>query len=86
MSEHIELLKEIKKILSDLVYINGITATELIKITENTAVIRHGEEFLSKSSCIQEHNQLNKDVIEIVKKYVKKPEQIADLEKHILKH
>ena len=86
MEEQIELLKEIKKILSDLVYINGITATELIKITENTAVIRRGEEFLSKSSCIQEHNQLSANVIDIVKKYISISERIDPLESHVIKH
>ena len=33
--------------LADLIYINGIIATELINVTENTATIRRGEEFLN---------------------------------------
>ena len=86
MTEQIELLSDIKQALSDLLYINGIIATELIKITENTAVIRRGEEFLNQSSCIDEHNQLNKHIIDIIKKISPKSEEIASLEKHVLKH
>lgn len=86
MNENIELLKEIKQALSDLLYINGIIATELIKITENSAATRHGEEFLNKSSCINEHNKLSKHIIDIVKKMSNRSEEIASLEKHVLKH
>ncbi|MFX1259255.1 MAG: hypothetical protein ACFFAN_15480 [Promethearchaeota archaeon] len=86
MSDQFALLKKIKNILSDLIYINGVIATELIRITENTAVIRHGEEFLNESSCIQEHNKLNKRIIAIVKEHCNKFEDTASLEKHVLKH
>lgn len=86
MNENIELLNEIKQALSDLLYINGIIATELIKITENSAAIRHGEEFLKKSSCINEHDKLSKHIIDIVKKMSNRSEEIASLEKHVLKH
>ena len=86
MTEQIELLKGIKQALSDLLNINGIIATELIKITENSAAIRHGEDFLNKSSCMSEHNQLSKHIIDIVKKISDKSEEIASLEKHVLKH
>jgi len=86
MSEKSSLLKYIKNILSDLIFINGIIATELIKITENTATIRRGEEFLEKTNCLAEHLELNNIIIEIVKKYQKKPLELAKLEKHVLKH
>jgi len=72
--------------LADLIYINGIIATELIKVTENTATIRRGEEFLSNTSCLAEHHELNKKIIDIVKKYQNKPTDLAILESHILKH
>jgi len=80
------LLEEISEKLSELLYINGIIATELIKITENTATIRRGEEFLDKTSCISEHYELNKNIINILKKYTKKPGNLTGLEKHVLKH
>lgn len=85
MSEE-HVLLEIKELLSDLIYVNGVIATELIRITENTAATRHGEAFLNKSTCIPEHNQLNKRIISIVKKYNKNLEDTASLEKHVLKH
>ncbi len=83
--EQIALLLYIKNMLADLIYINGVIATELIKATENTAVIRRGEEFLSTTNCLAEHKELNEKIIEIVKKY-KNPEDFISLEKHILTH
>jgi hypothetical protein len=86
MSEQISILLYIKNMLSDLIYINGIIATELIKVTENTATIRRGEEFLEETSCLAEHHELNKIIVEIVKKYQRKPLDLERLEKHVLKH
>ena len=82
----IGLLAFIKNELADLIYLNGIIATELIRITENTAALRHGEEFFNKTGCSAEHNELNKKIMEIVKKYKDKPEDHESLEKHVLKH
>ncbi|GAH96843.1 unnamed protein product, partial [marine sediment metagenome] len=59
----------IKNQFSDLIYINSIIATELMKITENLAALRHGEEFLKKSSCLREHNALNREILGILDKY-----------------
>ena len=84
--EQIKLLKKIKEQLSSLLYLNGIIATELIKITENSAAIRRGEEFLKSSTCLLEHNQLNQRIIETVKTFMNKPENIESLENHVLKH
>ncbi|MFX1338676.1 MAG: hypothetical protein ACFFDK_08710 [Promethearchaeota archaeon] len=84
--EQLLLLEEISDKLSELLYINGIIATELIKITENTATIRRGEEFLKKTSCPSEHYELNKNIINILRKYTKTPENLAGLEIHVLKH
>ncbi len=86
MPDQNDLLENIKNLLADLLYVNSIIATELIKITENSVAICRGEDFLNKSSCIAEHNNLNKNVIAIIKKYCDKKENIADLEKHVLKH
>ena len=86
MSEQTNILLYIKQMLGDLIYINGIIATELIKVTENTATIRHGEEFLNKTNCPAEHHELNKKIIEIVEKYKKKGEDTAILATHVLKH
>lgn len=83
MSESILLY--IKNMLADLIYLNGVIATELIKVTENTATIRHGEEFLNKTTCLAEHNQINKRVIEIIRKY-QDTRELAGLDSHVLNH
>jgi hypothetical protein len=78
-----------KEMLGDLIYLNGIIATELTKITENLAAIRHGEDFLQKSKCTPEHATINQSVIDIVKKYKQKPkdqENVKNLEGHVLTH
>ncbi|MFX1276142.1 MAG: hypothetical protein ACFFBP_01760 [Promethearchaeota archaeon] len=87
MTDQTSVLLYIKKMLGDLIYINGIIATELINITENTAAMRHGEDFLNKSKCSPEHQQLKKSIINIVKEYKRQPEEFINiLEKHVLKH
>lgn len=86
MSEQTSILLYIKNILADLIYVNAVIATELIKITENTATIRRGEEFLAKTSCPAEHHELNKKIIAIVSKYQRKTEDTTILASHVLKH
>ncbi|GAH37204.1 unnamed protein product, partial [marine sediment metagenome] len=60
--------------------------TELIRITENTVGMFHGEEFLNSSACKPEHNLLNQKIIQILKKYQIDKESFNALEKHVLKH
>jgi hypothetical protein len=87
MTDSVSVLLYIKQMLGDLIYINGIIATELINITENTAAMRHGEDFLAGSQCTNEHDQLKSNIINIVKNYKRKPEDFVEiLEKHVLKH
>jgi len=89
MSDQLKLLLYVKDMISDLIYINSIIASELIKITENTAALRHGQEFLEKSNCLAEHQELSKHLVDIIGKYNKAPIEIErkkSLEKHILKH
>jgi hypothetical protein len=89
MSDQLKLLLYIKDMVSDLIYINSIIASELLKITENTAALRHGEEFLDEINCLIEHNKLSEHLITIIEKYNKAPidiERKESLEKHILKH
>ncbi|MBY9005794.1 MAG: hypothetical protein KGD63_03465 [Candidatus Lokiarchaeota archaeon] len=45
MSDLLQVLMYIKNMFSDMIYINGIIATELTKITENLVAIRHGDDF-----------------------------------------
>jgi hypothetical protein len=89
MSDQLKLILYLKSMISDLIYINSIMATELIKINENLAAIRRGEEFLEKSPCIDEHSNISKHIIDIVSKYNKSENELErkeDLEKHVIKH
>jgi hypothetical protein len=81
-----QILMYIKEMISDLILVNSVIATELTKITENLAAIRHGEDFIKESKCIPEHEAINLSIINIVKKYKKMPKDFEDLEKHVLNH
>ena len=88
-ADQLKLLLYMKNMFSDLIYVNSIIATELVKITENLAAIRHGEDFLEKSTCLTEHNELNQEIINILDKYNKTSEDVIRIEllrKHVLKH
>ena len=88
-ADELKLLIYMKNMFSDLIYVNSIIATELVKITENLAAIRHGEDFLEKRTCLTEHNDLNQEIINILDKYNKTSEEVIRMErlkKHILKH
>ena len=52
--DQISLLIYIKNMLSDLIYLNGVIATEIVKITENSSAIRRGEDFMKGNRCTQE--------------------------------
>ncbi|MFX0047940.1 MAG: hypothetical protein ACFE8G_07205 [Candidatus Hermodarchaeota archaeon] len=87
--DQLKLVLYMKNMFSDLIYINSIIASELLKITENLVALRHGEDFLEKSTCKTEHNDLNQEIISILDKYNKTSEEIIRIErlrKHILKH
>jgi len=88
-AEQLKLVLYMKNMFSDLIYINSIIATELVKVTENLAALRHGEEFLEKSTCTTEHNEINQEIISILDKYNKTSTEVIRMEhlkKHILKH
>ena len=84
--DQLSLLIYIKNMLADLIYLNGIIATEIVKITENSAGIRRGEDFMKNSKCIPEHYDLSKRVVEIVKKYKMNTEDYEFLKKHVIEH
>jgi hypothetical protein len=88
-ADQLKLLLYMKNVFLDLIYINSIIATELVKITENLAALRHGEDFLKKSTCTTEHNELNQEILNILDKYNKSSDEVIRIErlkKHILKH
>ncbi len=89
MSDQIKLLLYIKNMLSDLIYLNCVIATELIRVTENTAAQRHGEDFLKRTNCTSEHNAINENILNVLNKYYKTPEDSERMEKlksHVLNH
>ena len=87
-ADQLKLVLYMKNMFSDLIYINSVIATELVKITENLTALRHGEDFLKKNTCLQEHKGINKDLINILNKYGKLNDEIerkTRLEKHMVK-
>ncbi|MFX0025232.1 MAG: hypothetical protein ACFE8M_02365 [Candidatus Hermodarchaeota archaeon] len=89
MSDQIKLLLYIKNMLSDLIYLNCVIATELIKVTENTAAQRHGEDFLKQTNCISEHTAINENILNVLNKYYKTSEDSEKMERlksHVLNH
>ena len=89
MSDQIKVVMYIKNMISDMLFLNSIIATELMKITENLAALRHGEDFLKSSPCLPEHKILNEKIMEIVDKYNKTSEEAKRkeaLENHVMKH
>jgi hypothetical protein len=80
--EYEKELKELKEVLRELIWLNGVIATELIRITENTAAILSGKE--KAGSCTLEHARINEQIIEILEKNL--PEKTRTLKKHVLGH
>ncbi|MHA1131606.1 MAG: hypothetical protein ACTSQI_09795 [Candidatus Helarchaeota archaeon] len=75
--------KKILEVLKDLSFINAVIATELIRITENTAQL--ADKAPEKiANCQREHQQLNEQIINLVEKY--NPSQLKILKSHVLSH
>lgn len=72
---------ELKELLADLIWLNGLIATELIQVTENTSKALRGE---IPEKCRVEHRRLREKVLEILEKY--RPEDARPLREHVLKH
>jgi hypothetical protein len=75
--------EEILEVLRDLSFINAVIATELLRITENTALIAQKPEEKVKK-CALEHDRLGEKIIELVEKY--RPAATKLLKTHVLKH
>jgi hypothetical protein len=71
---------ETARMLSDLIWLNAVIATELIQITENTSAI------LRKSappeSCLKDHAELRVAALALAEKYRKAPAFARHLGKH----
>ena len=76
--------EKILEVLKDLTYINAVIATELIRITENTAVMANKPpEKVSK--CVIEHDKISAKVMQLAEKYAD-PSLLQPLKDHVLKH
>ncbi len=73
--------EKILKALCDLIWLNGVIATELIQITENTSKSLRGE---IPEACITQHAKLREEALDIVIRNC--PERAESLKKHILGH
>ena len=76
--------EKILEVLKDLTYINAVIATELIRITENTAVMANKPpEKVSK--CVIEHDKISAKVMQLAEKYAD-PSLLQPLKDRVLKH
>ncbi|MDH7592803.1 MAG: hypothetical protein QHG99_00395 [Methanomicrobiales archaeon] len=59
--------KELREMLSDLLWLNALLATELVQVTENTSsILRRGP---VPVSCLEEHQVLREIALAIAEKY-----------------
>ncbi len=75
-------IKELTNAIKDLIWLNGLMATELIRIAENTAGILRGDDALG--ACGPQHAKLNEIAIGILEKHT--PDKIDMLKEHVLGH
>ncbi|MHC1590807.1 MAG: hypothetical protein ACXQS8_01865 [Candidatus Helarchaeales archaeon] len=74
---------EILNCLKDLIFINGLIATELITLVENSSKIARKSDSVPES-CRQAHDRLNEQVIQIMEKYWSS--ELTNLKEHVRKH
>jgi len=58
---------ETKEMLSDLVWLNAVIATELIQITENSSAILRKSS--PPASCLAEHHALRETALAMAERY-----------------
>ena len=86
MSDLLQLLMYMKNMFSDIIYINGVIATQLTQIVEKLSVHNDVIDSLKDNKSNSEHNQLILNVLEIIKKYKGNTEEFKTLESQILKN
>lgn len=74
--------EQVVDLLKNLIYLNSVIATELIKITENTSRIARNES--PPKTCLDAHSKIEKQIIKICENTC--PEKISGLKKHVLEH
>ncbi|MBN1215841.1 MAG: hypothetical protein JXA99_10430 [Candidatus Lokiarchaeota archaeon] len=86
MSDLLQLLIYMKNMFSDIIYINGVIATQLTQIVEKLSVLNDVNNSLKDNKSISEHKELMLNVLEIIKKYKGNTEEFKNLEDQILKN
>lgn len=72
------------EILKDLTFINAVIATELLRITENTAIIA-GKPPQKVDQCSLEHQEIETNILKILEKYGSSS-ALKSLKNHLMKH
>lgn len=71
--------QKLEESIKDLIWLNGILAIEIIRISENMAEATRGSE---TQKCRDEHNQLLGKIVKLLEKYSSDPL----LKEHIKDH
>lgn len=71
--------KKLEESIKDLIWLNGITAIEIIRISENMAEATRGSE---TEKCREEHKELLEKIVKVLGKY----SSDSLLKEHIVDH
>jgi hypothetical protein len=72
---------DFKNMLQDLIWLNGVIATELIQLVENSSAALRGS---VPEKCLVQHNELRQQALQIVARNC--GQDVSSLEKHIKGH
>lgn len=72
---------DLGQMLRDLIWLNGVIATELIQLVENSSASLRGS---VPEKCLLQHSALRQEAVRIVSKHC--PHQTSTLSKHVLGH
>jgi hypothetical protein len=76
-----ETQEDLKELLRDLIWLNGVIATELIQLVENSSASLRGS---VPEKCLLQHRELRQEAVKIVARHC--PHKASSLEKHVLEH
>ena len=72
---------DLKEMLRDLIWLNGVIATELIQLVENSSATLRGS---VPENCLIQHGELRRQALKIVADHCGRDAEA--LKKHILGH
>lgn len=76
-----ETQEDLQQLLRDLIWLNGVIATELIQLVENSSASLRGS---VPEKCLLQHHELREQALKIVGRHCQN--QASSLEKHVLGH